>query len=514
MPPWEGKETFMHRLSPRSLKIVPGRYYDTPKELWGFQSERGVGSAERIAHAFLEANHEILGIELGPLSHKRPRVLHGLGAEHVIFQQRWKRHRVHRGYVTVHIGLKDRRVYLVKSRAAPRDVLEKALEGGVTERQAIRTALARRRGRGQNSVVGRSELMWFPAKRLLHPAWRVRVHRTKPRAEFIVYVSAETGAVMQSYDNLAAVTGRGRVFVPNPMARDRAFEPLDERRHVQRPGAAAYLEVRLAGLRGNGYLDGVRTTTVLTKHRVRSRNHEFRMNWNQAGFEEVSSYYHIDRAIAYLQDLGYIGARRIFEAPLQINARGTREDNSWYSPGERALTFGTGGVDDAEDGETVLHEFGHALQDAICPDFGQSPEAAAMGEGFGDYFAGSFFENRKPPRYRLTVMAWDGATEPGDPPCVRRLDSPRTYETFDHSHGADEHYNGEIWSATLWEVREALGRSRADQVIVDSHFQLDGFTTFARGARAIIDADQHLNRGVNEARLKRIFHRRGIGPVE
>ena len=66
-------------------------------------------------------------------------------------------------------------------------------------------------------------------------------------------------------------------------------------------------------------------------------------------------------------------------------------------------------MDDAEDGETVLHEFGHALQDAICPDFGQSPEAAAMGEGFGDYFAGSFFAGRKPPAYRDAVMTWDGA---------------------------------------------------------------------------------------------------------
>jgi len=44
--------------------------------------------------------------------------------------------------------------------------------------------------------------------------------------------------------------------------------------------------------------------------------------------------------------------------------------------------------------------------------------------------------------------------------------------------------------------------------------QLDGFTTFARGARAIIDADRNLNRGRHLARLRRVFHRRGIGPVE
>src|SRR6185436_7092255 len=115
------------------------------------------------------------------------RVVHGLGATHVILQQRWRRRRVHRAYVTVHFASSDGRVYLVKSRAAPRDVLEAAKEPRVSETAAVRRAVSRARGRGRSGVrvVGKPELMWFPAKRLLHPAWRVRVHRVNPRAEFI-----------------------------------------------------------------------------------------------------------------------------------------------------------------------------------------------------------------------------------------------------------------------------------------------------------------------------------------
>ncbi len=504
----------MRKLDPRSFKVVPGRYYQTPKELWGFRSERGDGPPDRIARAFLEAHADTLGIDLGPLFQKEPRIVHGLGAEHVIFQQRWKRRRVHRAYVTVHIGAKDRRVYLVKSRAAPPQVLRSAPLERIGEARATRTALARVRRRGRTRVVDRPELLWYPAKKLLHPAWRVRVHRTTPRAEYLIYVNAETGSVIDVYDNLAALTGRGRVFLPNPMARDRRFEPLDEQDEVRRPTARSYAEVSLAGLKGTGCLDGSRATTRLTRRRLKKPDHDFRVDWNRVGFEEVSAYHHLDRAIAYLESLGYRGARRIFAAPLEVDARGTPEDNSWYSPGERTLTFGLGDVDDAEDGETVLHEFGHALQDAICRDFGQSPEAAAMGEGFGDYFAASFFERAKPERYRLTVMSWDGAFFEGDPPCVRRLDSPHTYETFDHSPGDHEHANGEIWSAALWQVRAALGRRKADRIIIDSHFQLDAFTTFARGARAILDADRNLHGGTNQAALLRVFHRRGIGPLE
>jgi hypothetical protein len=247
---------------------------------------------------------------------------------------------------------------------------------------------------------------------------------------------------------------------------------------------------------------------------VRNARREFSVPSFRAGFEEASAYYHLNAAIAYLETLGYRGARRIFARTLEVDARGTRDDNSWYSPGERTITFGTGGVDDAEDGETVLHEFGHALQDAICPDFGQSLEAAAMGEGFGDYFAASFFAARKPRAYRDTVMAWDGADGEGDPPALRRLDSRLTYESFDHRPEADEHDNGPIWAATLWDIWKATGRRVADRIIVESHFQLDGFTTFARGARAILDADRNLYRGRHAATLRRIFRRRGIGPVE
>ena len=79
---------------------------------------------------------------------------------------------------------------------------------------------------------------------------------------------------------------------------------------------------------------------------------------------------------------------------------------------------------------------------------------------------------------------------------------------------ADEHANGQIWSATLWDIWKAIGRRAADRVVVESHFQLDGFTTFARGARALLDADRNLYRDRHRTSLRRIFRRRGIGPVE
>ena len=94
------------------------------------------------------------------------------------------------------------------------------------------------------------------------------------------------------------------------------------------------------------------------------------------------------------------------------------------------------------------------------------------------------------------------------------MDETVSNRDFDHSGNADEHENGKIWSGTLWAIRRAVGRDVADRIVVESHFQLDGFTTFDRGARAVLDADRHLYRGRHAPRLRRIFRRRGIGPIE
>ena len=183
----------MRKLRAKSFKSIPGKYYRTPKELWGFRSDRGDGSSSTIARTFLEANHATLGITSALDRLDVRRVIHGQGADHVILQQLWRRRRIHRAYVTVHIG-RDRRVYLVKSRAVPEDVLRQAEEPRIASATAVRAALAGGgRGTGRAWVVGKPELLWYPARRLLHPAWRVRIHRTKPRAEVITYVHAVTG---------------------------------------------------------------------------------------------------------------------------------------------------------------------------------------------------------------------------------------------------------------------------------------------------------------------------------
>ena len=255
-------------------------------------------------------------------------------------------------------------------------------------------------------------------------------------------------------------------------------------------------------------------STDLTKNRVHRRNGDFMIPAGKpgSGFEEVMAYHHIDSAIRYLESLGYRGKKAIFKKPLRVNVDATKEDNAWYSPGDRSINFGTGYINEAQDAETILHELGHAIQDFICHDFGQRDEAAAMGEGFGDYFAASFFADRKPEAYRPCVITWDGLLiglrQGESPACLRRVDRPLTFDDF--VNGGKAHLNGQIWSAILWDIRRHLGREIADTIILESHFELDPFTKFERGARAIIHADRNLYRARHEKILKQVFKDRRV----
>lgn len=503
-----------------TFRTVAGEFYGTPKELWGFRAPAKTASPQKIATEFLAANSELLGVEPSLDRLQLQRTVSSLGAQHVIFQQVYDSVAVHRAYVTVHIG-RNGRVYMVKNRAVPEPFLPKKTEFLISNADAAKSAKRVLPQSKRPATVLRFEQRWFPKAARLIPTWRIRLARYEPREEWIVYVNARTGGLISRYDNLSKATGQGLVFDPSPVTALGDHEALvierDGTHQALKPPLESYSTVTLHDLKTNGRLEGKRVTTKPTRAslRVQRSDRRFLFTSQEKGFEQVMVYHHVDAAIRYLEKLGFKGSKAIFRDPVAANVNGTREDNSWYSPDEKRLTFGTGDIDDAEDGETIVHELGHAIQDAIVPDFGQSAEAAAMGEGFGDYFAASFFADRKPARYRTTVMTWDGlllGLEAGlNPPCLRRVDGDGTFDDF-HPRG-DEHDNGLIWSATLWDVREKLGSENADRLIVESHFQLDGFTTFARGARAIIDADENLNHGANRDALTKVFRKRKIGPV-
>jgi len=171
-------------------------------------------------------------------------------------------------------------------------------------------------------------------------------------------------------------------------------------------------------------------------------------------------------------------------------------DNSFYQPGQDLLLFGAGGVDDGEDAEVILHEYGHAVQDAQVRGWGSTHEGGSMGEGFGDFLAAAYFARTSDGFGDACVMDWDATSySSDDPPCLRRMDSDKRYP----QDMADEvHDDGEIWSAFLWRVRERLGTgavTRSDnaiRLVLTSHELLTPDADFADAVAALRSAAQVL----------------------
>ena len=113
---------------------------------------------------------------------------------------------------------------------------------------------------------------------------------------------------------------------------------------------------------------------------------------------------------------------------LRINQYGA--DNSFMDPDKDYIRLGKGGVDDAEDAEVIMHEYGHAIHADQVPGFygTDSIDAGAIGESFGDYFAVSTgLAAAKQYGWPVNAeeacpMDWDATSYTNAPHCIRRFD--------------------------------------------------------------------------------------------
>ena len=87
----------------------------------------------------------------------------------------------------------------------------------------------------------------------------------------------------------------------------------------------------------------------------------FSFTRSQYQFEDVNAYYHVNNMSNHVEQLGFESA---LPDTLVIDAHaysGGDFSSFNYGVSPVELEFGEGGVDDAEDGEIVVHEFAHAL---------------------------------------------------------------------------------------------------------------------------------------------------------
>ena len=286
-------------------------------------------------------------------------------------------------------------------------------------------------------------------------------------------------------------TGTGRVFAPNPVATLGDQSLTDQKDRDYAALQPAYRMVTLTDLDGSGYLRGswanIRSETGAPAY---SSTNSFLYGRNDDRFEQVMGYYWVTQAQRYIQGLGFGSVRRpvnMESQDVRINQLGI--DNSYSSDKHDVLRFGKGGVDDAEDAEVILHEYGHAIQDSQATpfgNFGMSAEAGAIGEGFGDYWAVTVSDVLAPTPDPACVADWDSvAYTSAQPHCLRRVDTDLHYPQ-DLTGGV--HHDGQIWSRALWDIRGGLGHVGADTLILEAQFAFAADTTMPAAAEATVAA--------------------------
>jgi Zn-dependent metalloprotease len=318
-------------------------------------------------------------------------------------------------------------------------------------------------------------------------------------------VDAKSGSVVESKVISDHADGRGIVFDPNPVVSERDEKLTDADDANTDELFPAHKSVILRNLAGNGKLEGTYVTIVKAKGGLaESADNRFLYYRDDDRFEQVMSYYQVNQTQEYIHSLGFTEVNNESQ-DFEINTY--NGDNSFYDPSKDVITMGEGGVDDGEDAEVIWHEYGHAIQDDVVPGYGESLQAGAIGEGFGDYWAVTMSVPVSRNFDLPCVMDWDATSYTStEPHCLRRTDTGKTTDDI----VGQVHADGEIWSNALWDIHKALGRNKANKVILEGTFFYAPDTSFADAARVTVQAARLLYGKATAAKVTEAFQARKI----
>ncbi|WP_421753371.1 hypothetical protein [Croceimicrobium sp.] len=219
-------------------------------------------------------------------------------------------------------------------------------------------------------------------------------------------------------------------------------------------------------------------------------------------FEDVNAFFHLSHYKNYIDSLGFTS---IPGSQISIDVHALSDaDQSYFSPAESRIYMGEGGVDDAEDADVVIHEYGHSLISGAAANTNRISERAGMEEAICDYFAISWSLVFSP-NQRDRVFNWDGhnAFWPG-----RSATSNKDYQTLSFNSNIYQHTD--LMASCLLEIRDNTSRQIADKIILEALFTLQNNSTYPDFARMVIQADANLYGGAHFQVIKTAFVRRNV----
>ena len=235
---------------------------------------------------------------------------------------------------------------------------------------------------------------------------------------------------------------------------------------------------------------------------------DFSFTRKQNGFKEAMVMYHIYNTQKYIQSIGF---NNIVNYQLRVDAqRWSHYDNSGFWPySDTTLSFGLGGVPDAEDADVVVHEYTHAISYSINPSGNMSNERRSIEEGICDANATNYSRFYSPFNWRYCYN-FDG----GNPSVSgsnelwggRTTNSTKIY--LDKV--GDWYGDCEIWSSTINDMSACMGRDTTLKLLFTSLYSYTPNTTMPDAANLFLQADSIIYNKYNTWKIKNIFTQRHI----
>jgi hypothetical protein len=429
----------------------------------------------------------------------------------------------------------------------------------ITEEQALDKGWHNMKVQHPLVSVPRTDLVWVPTKDGVQLARKVMIEAQMPTGGFVQYLNAHDGSLIDSYSLSLPRTNKGgersieaRGNMPGAVLERKSATAM-AKTSAPMVSSMSMVTPMASGINGSGFVfdpdprttlntDALTDTSAasafdaayfnkplldltvtsgvykLTGPYVNIKDIEapntapstttngvWTAKRGNNAFDDTNIYFQLDQNQRYIQSLGFTGTKSIINRPLDVDSDGVNgDDNSHYSSGASDyLAFGHGCVNDSEDADVILHEYGHAIHRNINSGW-SGGDTGAMGEGFGDYWAASYsYSTTNGATYHPEwAFSWDGHGACWGGRLVNRTNawynSSKTYGA--HSSVTENgvtFQSDELWSAPLFESMKALiaagkPRGNIDKIILEAHFGLGSNIKMPVMATAIVNAAKNL----------------------
>lgn len=352
-------------------------------------------------------------------------------------------------------------------------------------------------------------------------AWHVYAH-VGPEEFYETLVDAHTGELLLR--NNLVVDAQGTVYTRSPgkAPRQLVFFPsswLGTSVVTTGPNADACLDANQ-----DGACD-ITSDNWLLNGRAHAPNQDFSFPFSPADDPRLypaavvtNMFYFMNTMHDFSANLGFTTAARNMEGSDPVVALAQSVNNNAFffcaPDGSRpVIRMGifTGPEPDRDssvDSDIAFHEYGHGIAMRMVGNCSglNGTQSGAMNEGWADYFAATNQGDG-------AIGEWVMANSTGVRRAVYSVPAASIHNSYQDlgNQGFVTHNDGEIWAATLWDLRAQLGKSTVDRLVVQGLKFTPTGPSFLNARDGILQADQNLTGGGNRCTIWTVFARHGMG---